>query len=57
MRLLFCSEMDASLSRALLLNPVSSLQSALDQALADLQPGERIGVLPHASSTIPYFKK
>ena len=56
-RLLFCSEMDASLSRALLLNPVSSLQSALDQALADLQPGERIGVLPHASSTIPYFKK
>ncbi len=56
-RLMFCSEMDESLSRALLLNPVGSLQSALDQALADLQPGERIGVLPHASSTIPYIKK
>jgi nickel-dependent lactate racemase len=56
-RLLFRSEMDESLSRALLLNPVSDLQSALDLALADVQPGERIGVLPHASSTIPYFKK
>jgi nickel-dependent lactate racemase len=56
-RLLFCSEMDESLSRALLLNPVGDLQSALDLALADLTPGERIGVLPHASSTIPYFKK
>jgi len=56
-RLMFCSDMDDSLARALLLNPVSDLQSALDLALADLQPGERMGVLPHASSTIPSFKK
>ena len=51
---MFCSEMDEKLSRALLLNPVKDLQTALDLALTDLQPGERIGVLTHASSTIPY---
>jgi lactate racemase len=56
-RLLFCSEMDQKLSRALLLNPVKDLQTALDQVLPDLQPGERIGVLTHASSTIPYIQQ
>lgn len=53
-RLLFCSDMDENLSRLLLLNPVSNLQSALDMVLDDLSPGERIAILPHASSTIPY---
>ncbi|MCL2659109.1 MAG: nickel-dependent lactate racemase [Acidobacteriaceae bacterium] len=52
-RLMFCSQMDENLSRALLLNPVGDLQTAIDMALLDLQPGERIGILPHASSTIP----
>ncbi len=56
-RFMFCSEMDESFARALLLNPVRDLQTALNLALADLQPGERIGVLPHASSTIPYLQK
>jgi nickel-dependent lactate racemase len=56
-RLLFCSEMDERLSRALLLNPVKDLQTAVDMALPDLQPGERTGVLPHASSTIPYIER
>ncbi len=54
-RLLFCTDMDQDLARALLLNPVRDLQTAIDLALADLQPGERIGILPHASSTIPYI--
>ena len=54
-RLLFCSDMDEALARTLLLNPVRDLQTALDMALADLSPGERIGILPHASSTIPYL--
>jgi len=54
-RLLFCSDMDEGLARALLLNPVQNLQSALALALADLPPGERIGILPHAASTIPYI--
>jgi len=57
LRLLFCSEMDEALARALLLNPVDSLQEAIDLALVDLEPGERIGILPHASSTIPFIQK
>ena len=55
-RLLFCSGMDERLARRLLLNPVKDLQTAVDLALPDLRPGERVGVLPHASSTIPYME-
>ena len=54
-RLLFCSEMDAAQAHRLLLNPVANLQTAIDLALADLRPGERVGVLPHAASTIPFL--
>ena len=53
-RLQFYSEMDTDFSKALLLNPITDLQAALDAALAELKPGEHIGFLPHASSTIPY---
>jgi nickel-dependent lactate racemase len=56
-RFLFCSEMEESFARALLLNPVKDLQTALNLAMSDLQPGEHIGILPHASSTIPYISK
>lgn len=56
-RLMFCSEMDETFARKLLLNPVRSLQTAVDLALADVQPGESIAVMPHASSTIPYLVK
>ena len=55
LRLLLCSEMDQALARFLLLNPVDDLQTAIGIALADLPAGERIGILPHASSTIPYL--
>jgi nickel-dependent lactate racemase len=51
------SEMVYDFSQALLLNPVKDLQTAVDEALTGLQPGERIGILPHASSTIPYLEK
>jgi len=54
---MFYSEMDTDLSKALLLNPVTDLQAALDAALADLQPDEHVGFLPHASSTIPYIEE
>jgi nickel-dependent lactate racemase len=57
LRLLFCSEMDTTLARALLLNPVRDLQTAVDQGVTDLQSGQQIGILPHASSTIPYYPK
>ena len=53
-RLMLCSELDEDLAKALLLNPVSDLQTAVNTALQDLQPGEHIGILPHAASTIPY---
>jgi nickel-dependent lactate racemase len=52
-RLMFCSEMDDRLARALLLNPVRDFQTAVDLALADLEPGERIAILPHATSAMP----
>ncbi len=55
-RLMFCSEMEDELAQILLLNPMKDLQLAVDKALVDLQPGERIGVLPHATTTIPYLK-
>lgn len=53
--LMFYSDMDIDLSRTLLLNPVTDLQSAVDSALAALKPGEHVGFLLHASSTIPYL--
>jgi nickel-dependent lactate racemase len=55
-RFMFYSEMDVDFSKALLLNPITDLQAALDTALAELGPGEHVGFLPHASSTIPYVK-
>jgi len=55
-RLLFCSEMENELAQMLLLNPIKNLQIAVNMALADMQPGERVGVLPYATSTIPYLK-
>ncbi|MBL7162571.1 MAG: nickel-dependent lactate racemase [Anaerolineales bacterium] len=48
------SELEENLARALLLNPVKDLQSAVDNALVELQSDERISFLPHAASTIPY---
>jgi lactate racemase len=57
LRLMFYSEMDMTLARSLLLNPVPDLQSAIDIAVTGLQPGAHIGILPHASSTIPYLPK
>jgi nickel-dependent lactate racemase len=56
MNLMFYSEMDLGLSRDLLLNPVKDFQAAIDKALVSLKPGERVGIMPHATSTIPYLK-
>jgi lactate racemase len=55
-RLHWFSEMSTDLASRLLLNPVADLQGALDSALADLETGDLIGVLPHAASTIPYLE-
>jgi len=53
-RLMIYSDLDENMAKRLLLNSVSDVQSAVNAALKELQPGDCIGVLPHASSTIPY---
>jgi lactate racemase len=53
--LMFISDMDPARVRSLLLTPIESLQKAVDLALPGLEEGSRIGILPHASSTIPYI--
>jgi len=53
---MFYTNMDHDLARALLLNPITNLQAAIDQSLERLAPGEPVGILPHAVSTIPYVK-
>ena len=53
-RLIVCSDMLPELARRLLLDPADTLPAALERALADVAPGERIAVVPHAASTIPY---
>ncbi len=55
-QLFFCSDMSESLARSLLLNPVKNLQIAVNLALQNKDIGIRIGVMTHASSTIPYVK-
>ncbi|MBT8165060.1 MAG: nickel-dependent lactate racemase [Acidimicrobiia bacterium] len=54
-RLLVFSDMSHELTRRLLLDPADDFQPAVSSALKDLAAGERIAVLPHASSTIPYL--
>jgi nickel-dependent lactate racemase len=54
-RLIVCSDMSHELARQLLLDPADDLQAAVNFVLADLVPLERIAVLPHAASTIPYL--
>lgn len=47
------SELDADFARGLLLHPQPDLQSAIDEALAQLPRAARIGVMPAANMTIP----
>jgi nickel-dependent lactate racemase len=54
-RLLVCSDMSHELARRLLLDSPHDFQAAVDTALQDLAPGDRIAVLPHGASTIPYL--
>lgn len=54
-RLFVCSDMSNDLAHRLLLDPAVDFQEAVDRALEDLGPQERIAVLPHAATTIPYI--
>jgi nickel-dependent lactate racemase len=55
-RLLTCSELQTDLAERLLLNPAEDLQTAIDHAVQALKPGDRIGILAHATSTIPHIQ-
>jgi len=48
------SDMSADFAKMLLLNPISDLQAAIDAALLHLPHSARIGLMPRASSTIPF---
>jgi nickel-dependent lactate racemase len=53
LKLRFLSEMAPDFARSLLLEPISDLQQAVDEALSQLPSGERIAILPQAVKTIP----
>ena len=54
MNVRFYSEMDETLAHDLLLNPVQDFQAVVNHGLKNLGPGERVGWMPHAVSTIPF---
>jgi nickel-dependent lactate racemase len=56
MSVLLVSELSPDLVRRLLLEPCSTIGEALAIALADLPPGGRVGIMPRASSTIPFIQ-
>jgi len=53
-RVYLVSEMAADVVRGLLLTPMDSIDGALATAVSDLPVDARVGILPRASSTIPY---
>ena len=53
MRVMLLSEMDPARVSRLLLEPVSDLNSAVQDALRELGPGARIGIVPQGNVTVP----
>lgn len=56
-RVYLVSEMAPDLVRGMLLTPMDDLETALAAALAEFPENGRIGILPRASSTIPYVSR
>ena len=54
-KLQFLSDMSADFAQMLLLNPIPDLQSAINETLLHLASDARIGLMPRASSTIPFI--
>lgn len=50
------SGLEPEFAERLLLNPVADFQNAISQAVQQLPPGARIGIMPRAASTIPYLQ-
>ncbi len=53
LNLRWLSDMPVDFARFLLLNPITGLQAAVDEAVAGLPPGARVGLMPIANATIP----
>jgi nickel-dependent lactate racemase len=51
----FLSELSPEFARKLLLNPILDLQAEVEACLARLPANGRVGILPRASTTIPYL--
>jgi nickel-dependent lactate racemase len=51
------SEMPYDFSNFLLLNPITDLQGAVNEAIAALPPNPRVGIMPIANATIPKLKR
>lgn len=56
-RVFLVSDMPPELARRLLLTPAANIDEALAFALADLPADGRVGIMPWASSTIPYIQQ
>jgi nickel-dependent lactate racemase len=54
-RVFLVSDMPPDLVRSFLLEPCNTLDQALELSLSDFPTGVRIGVMPRASSTIPFI--
>jgi nickel-dependent lactate racemase len=55
-KILLISELESSFVRKLLLTPVASIDEALETALVDLPEDANVGIMPQASSTIPFVR-
>lgn len=53
-KIILISELESGFVRKLLLTPAASINEALETALVDLQADANIGIMPQASSTIPF---
>jgi len=53
LNLRWLSDMPVDFANFLLLNPITDLQAAVDEALAALPPNPRLGLMPVANATIP----
>jgi nickel-dependent lactate racemase len=55
-KLLFLSEMDPEFVRSLLLEPIMDIEAGISTVISDLaNTPPRVGIIPHANTTIPYL--
>jgi nickel-dependent lactate racemase len=55
-KIILISELESGFVRKLLLTPVASINEALETVLVDLPADANVGIMPQASSTIPFVR-